>query len=557
MIKRVFNSRTKTVTFAAFILAVSGIISRLLGLVRDRLLAGSFGAGEELDIYFAAFRIPDFVYGILIAGGITAAFLPVFSEYFKEDKKWSEQSLDFINNVLNCFFLLLVVICGILAIFTPQIISLIIPGFSLANKALAVTMTRIMFLSPIFFGLSSIFSGVLHYFDRFLVYSLAPILYNLGIIFGIIFLVPIFGIFGLAYGIILGALFHLIIQIPAAKNSGYHYRFLFNFNYPGLKKIFKLMVPRTIGSAAYHINLIVITAIASTLTAGSISIFNFSNNLHYFPIGIIGISFAISSFPVFSRAWANGQKKEFLDSFSSTFSQILFFIIPLSFLMFFLRAQIVRLILGTGQFGWWETRLTAASLGIFCLGIFASSLIPLLTRAFFALQDTKTPVAISLFSVAVNVSASFFFVYILSFSNYFRSFIVVFLDLYNIENIKIVGLPLALSLAVLFQLVLLLFFLYRKLGCLGGKGIFQSLVKILIASIIMSFFVYFVRQISAGFVNMHTFGGILYQTLLSALAGILIYFLAVLILKSPEIKTIKLSFLKQFSSIPTDESETN
>jgi putative peptidoglycan lipid II flippase len=349
MLNHILNSKTKTITFAAFLLALSTLISRILGLVRDRLLAGRFGAGEELDIYFAAFRIPDFFYGILIAGGITAAFLPVFSEYFSKktskENEWSPQVLEFTNNILNCFLILLILICLILAIFAPLIIKFIIPGFSPENKALTIALTRIIFLSPIFFGLSSVFSGILHFFNKFLVYSLAPILYNLGIIFGILFLVPSFGVFGLAYGVILGAFLHLIIQIPAAKNSGFKYKPLFNFKYSGLKKVFKLMIPRTIGSAAYHINLVVITAIASTLTAGSITIFNFSNNLHYFPIGLIGTSFAISSFPVFSKFWARGQKREFLDSFSSSFRQIIFFIIPISLLIFILRAQIVRLVL--------------------------------------------------------------------------------------------------------------------------------------------------------------------------------------------------------------------
>ena len=553
MIQGVLNSQTKTITFAAFILAVSSLISRLLGLFRDRLLAGRFGAGEELDIYFAAFRIPDFVYGILIVGGITAAFLPVFSEYFKkEDKGWSNQALEFTNNVLNCFLILLVLVCTVLAIFTPVIVKFIIPGFSPENKLFTIALTRIMFLSPILFGLSSIFSSILHYFNRFLVYSLAPILYNLGIIFGIVFLVPIFGIFGLAYGVIFGAFLHLIIQIPAAIASGYRYKPIFNFKHLGLKKIFKLMLPRTIGSTAYHVNLIVITAIASTLTIGSIAIFNFSNNLHYVPIGFIGISFALSSFPILSRVWARGQKEEFLDKFSSTFRQILFFIIPISFLIFLLRAQIVRIILGTGEFGWWETRLTAASLGLFCLGILAGALIPVIVRAFFALHDTKTPVVISIAAMSVNIMLSFFFVYLLGFSNAFRDFLIIALDLQGIDNIKIVGLPLALSLAALLQLVLLLVFFYKKIGDFRIKEILESLIKISIATILMFVSIYFVRQISASFVNLDTFKGVFYQAGLSVLTGCIVYFLTVFILKSPEIKTIKLSFSKQFTNEPTD-----
>jgi len=573
MFNHIFNSQTKTVTFAAFILAVSALISRILGFFRDRLLAGRFGAGIETDIYFAAFRIPDFVYGVLIVGGITAAFLPVFSEYFKKNEEkiaeseWPKKAADLTNNILNCFLILLILVCGILAIFTPFIINFITPGFSPQNKALTAALTRIMFFSPIFFGLSSIFSGILNYFNRFLTYSLAPILYNLGIIFGILFLVPIFGIFGLAYGVILGAFFHLAIQIPAAKISGFKYKPIFNFKYPGLKKIFKLTIPRVIGTAAYNINLIVVTAIASTLTVGSISIFNYSNNLYYFPIGLIGIPFAISSFPVFSKFWANGRRKEFLENFSSSFRQILYFIIPVSLLLFLLRAQIVRLVLGTGNFGWWETRLTAASLGIFCLGILADSLIPILTRAFFAFQNTKIPTIIGIISVAFNIIFAFLFTSLLKYQNIFQKFFAVLLRLQNmndgvriIENIEVIGLPLALSLTALLQLFLLLIFLYKKIGDFKIKEILKSLSKILWAGILMVIFAYFVRQITANFVNMQTFFGVFIQTFFAGSVGILVYFLTTLLLKSPEVKILKLAILKQFGKAEYEseyESKTN
>lgn len=550
MISQILNSETKTVTFAAFLLAVSSLISRILGLLRDRLLAGSFGAGQELDIYFASFKIPDFVYGILIAGGITAAFLPVFSEYFqKNDKetknKWSQPVLEFVNNVLNCFFIFLIIICGFLALITPFIIKFIIPGFSPENRETAIILTRIMFLSPILFGLSSVFSGVLHYFNRFLVYSLAPIFYNIGIIIGIIFFVPFFGIFGLAYGVILGALFHLIIQIPSAKNSGYIYQPLCNFNHPGIKKVFRLMAPRIIGSAAYHINLMIITAIASTLTAGSIAIFNFSNNLHYFPVGVIGVSFAISSFPLFSRHWSAGRKEEFLRDFSSAIRQILFFIVPISLIIFLLRIQIVRLVLGTGKFGWLETRLTAASLGVFCLAIFANSLIPVLTRAFFAIQDTKTPVVIGIISMIINVFFSFLFVFLLSSSDFFKRIFQLLLKIENIDNIEIIGLPLALSTALLVQFLLLLLYFRKKIGGFQIKEISNSFFKFVVAGIVMCFFAYFIRQVSAIFVDMEKFWGIFVQFFLSASVGIGIFLLFTLILKSPEIKIIKNSLLKK------------
>ncbi len=463
MFNHILNSKTKTVTSAAFLLAFSALISRILGLIRDRLLAGRFGAGEELDVYFAAFRIPDFVYGILIAGGITVAFLPIFSEYFQKKEEsategeWPAEAAEFTNNLLNCFLFLLVIICGILAIFSPFIINLIVPGFSPERKLLASQLTRIMFLSPIFFGISSIFSGILQYFDKFLSYSLAPIFYNIGIILGILFLAPIFGVFGLTLGVIFGAFLHFLIQLPAAKHSGFKYKLVLNFKYPGIKKVFKLMIPRIVGATADNLNLIVITAIASTLAIGSIAIFNFSNNLQNFPIGLIGISFAVSSFPTLSRFLANGQKKGVREYFSSSLRLIIFIIIPSSILLFLLRAQIIRLIYGTGKFGWWETRLTAAGLGIFCFGILFSSLIPLIARAFFSFQNTKTPVIIGTISVILNIFFCSSFVFLLGKEGIFRNFLAGLLKLGGLKDIEVIAFPLAISLSAAIQLLLLLF----------------------------------------------------------------------------------------------------
>ncbi|MEK7503565.1 MAG: murein biosynthesis integral membrane protein MurJ [Patescibacteria group bacterium] len=541
VIKRFFHSQTKTLSFAALILGASALISRLLGLIRDRLLAGTFGAGPELDIYFAAFRIPDFVYGILIMGGVTAIFLPVFAESFKKNEK---EAWTLVNNVLNCFLILLIAICGILAIFTPFLMDFIAPGFNTEQKTLAVALSRIMFLSPIFLGLSAIFSGILHYFNRFLAYSIVPVFYNLGIIGGILFFVPSFGVWGLAYGVILGAFLHWIVQIPVAQASGFKYRPIFNFKYPGLIKIFKLMLPRTIGTAAYNLNLMVITAIASTLTTGSIAIFNFANNIQYLPIGIVGASFAVASFPFLSRAWVNGQKQEFLDHFSLTLRQMAFAIIPVSLFLFLLRAQIIRLVLGTGEFTWQDTRLTAASLGLFCLGIFAASCIPFLARVFYSFQNTKIPVVISFFSMALNVILGFLFVWLLGFTNPFQQFIAGILKLTDIKDIGVVGLALAMSLSGLFQCFLLLFFLRKTLGHIRLKEIGKSFFKIVFATILMSSAVYLTLKFSAGFVKMETFLGLLVQTTVAGVVGALVYFLVARFLKSPEIKIIRLSIFR-------------
>ena len=553
MIKKIFNHQSKTIGFAAGILAASSAVNGFLALWRDRLLAGSFGAGESLDIYFAAFRIPDFIYGILIAGGIIAVFLPLFSEYFSQGK---ERGWYFTNVVLNSFLVLLILLCLIFLIFTPFIIQFITPGFSQDNKAQTVFLTRIMLLSPFFFVLSSIFSGILHYFNRFLIYSSAPILYNSGIIFGILFFVPYFGLTGLAYGVILGAFFHLAVQIPPVLLAGFKYQPVFNFKEPGLKKIFKLMVPRIIGAGASQLNLIIITAIASTLVSGSIAIFNFSNNLQKFPVELIGLSVATASFPVMARIWAAGQRKIFLTKFFLVFQQTLFIIIPLSLLIFLLRAQLVRIILGTGNFGWLETRLTAASLGVFSFALFTFCLIPLLNRAFFSLQDTKTPVIIGVITIVLNIALSFVFIWFLGFPNIFYNFLVNLLKLQGINNIQIIGLPLAFSLSGAFNFALLFVFFHKKIKKLVPGGIrilkekiqefFESLRKILIASGLMTIFTYYSLYLLAPFLDMQTFLGVFGQAVIAGFLGVFSYVFISSVLESSELKNFKLSILKQF-----------
>ena len=459
VLNNIFNFQTKTISRSALVLGISYFLSALLALFRDRLLAGRFGAGPELDVYFAAFRIPDFVYNLLILGGFAAAFLPLFSEYFSRNK---EEAWEATNHLLNAFLFFLVAISLVIFIFTPWLVRLLFPGFGPQEQALAIPLVRLLFLSPIIFGISNLLSGILHYFNRFLVFGLTPILYNLGIIFGILFLSPAFGIFGVGMGVVLGAFLHMAIQIPSARNCGFSYKPVFNLRHPALRRIFSLMMPRIFAVAAQQINLIVIVAIASTIAAGSIAIFNFSNNLQSLAVGMVGVSFAVAAFPVLSRLWSQNQKKEFLGSFYLVFRRILFLIVPLSLFLFFLRTPITSLIYKTGKFGWEDTQLTSACLGLFSLSIFAQSLIPLFVRGFFSFQDTKTPTLITVFSVVLNVVLAFFFVQTLSFSNAFSDFLSKFFNLQGAGNISVAGLPLAFSLAAIFQFILLFIFFRRK-----------------------------------------------------------------------------------------------
>jgi len=545
MLKNILNLQTKTITTSAFILAVAALGSALLGLLRDRLLAGRFGAGNELDMYYAAFRIPDFISIVLVMGAISAAIIPIFSSYWVRSQK---EAWQFTSATLNLFLVSLIFICLLLFVLAPYLISLIAPGFQGEKREITVMLTRIMFLSPILLGISNIISGILQVFHRFLVTSLAPIMYNLGIIFGILFLVPKLGISGLAWGVAFGGALHLFIQLPTFFSAGFRPQRILTIFHPGVRNVIKLMLPRSLGLAASQINLIVITAIASTLLVGSIAIFNLANNLIWLLIAMIAISFSTATFPSLSLAFLKKDKEEFIQKFSSTFRQILFLIVPASLLMFLLRAQIVRLILGTGRFGWTETKLTAACLGLFSIGIFAYGFIILVSRAFYAIQNTKTPAFLSIFSMIINIGLSFLFVWLLKSSNIFQEFMANFLKLQGIENIALIGLPLAFSIVGIFQFILLTFFFYKKIGDIRLKEILRSFKKILFASILMVIFTYLVLQVGATFLNMQTFWGVFSQAALAGLTGIFIYVLVTFCLKSSEIKTIWSLILKQFKN---------
>jgi len=362
MIKRLFSNTESSITGAAIILGSASFLSRIIGIVRDRIFAHQFGAGDVLDTYYAAFRTPDLVYNLLIVGALSAGFIPIFLELKEKNKK---EAWLVTNSVLNILAIGSLVVCAILFIFTPFITQHIVPGFDESKQTMTILLSRIMLVSPIILGISSLVSGVLQSFKSFFIYSLTPIMYNLGIIIGAIFFVPRFGVEGLAYGVILGAVLHLMIQLPTLFKLGFRYTPVMDISNMFVKKIWKMMIPRTLGLATFQINLIIITIFASTLGGGSIAIFNFANNLQYFPVGIIGISFAIAAFPALSELAAKQKKDTMVNELIRTARQILFFILPMSILFLVLRAQIVRTVFGSGAFDWNDTIMTADTLAFF------------------------------------------------------------------------------------------------------------------------------------------------------------------------------------------------
>ncbi|HUD09060.1 MAG TPA: murein biosynthesis integral membrane protein MurJ [Candidatus Saccharimonadales bacterium] len=468
------SSPSSSVASAAFVIAMAGILSRVLGLFRDRILASHFGAGDTLDIYYAAFRVPDLVYNLLILGALSAAFIPVFTSLIAKDEE--KEAWELVNVFLTTALIFLIVIAAIFALFAPQLMKLITPGFS-GDKLQGVAMlTRIMFLSPIFLGISGIF--------------------------GAVFLVKPFGIAGLAWGVVIGAFLHMVVQYPNVKMVGLKYFPRLSLKNRNFRKVITLMIPRTMGLAVTQINLLVVTIIASTLAAGSISIFNFANNLQSFPIGIFAIPFAIAVFPILSHHAARDERDVFIHNFSKTFRQILFFIIPASILILVLRAQIVRIILGAGKFNWDDTILTFQALGIFAVSLFAQATIPLLARAFYALHNTRVPFLAGIGGEAMNLAAA------LILSRYYG----------------ILGLVWAFSLSSIVEMFLLIFILRNKLEYLDDKKIISVIFKISLSALAAGLIAQLAKYLIEPYINLDTFLGVFWQMTFAGGLGVAVYF---------------------------------
>ena len=546
MIKRLLNGESKTITSAAIIVGAASLASRFLDVIRDRILAGQFGAGDVLDTYYAAFRIPDLIFNLLVLGALSAGFIPIFTKYLEKDNK--ERAWELANEILNLLIIGLFILCGILFIFAPQLMALITPGFNAEKMSITANLTRIMFLSPLLLGISSVFGGILQSFKRFFVFSLAPIFYNLGIIIGALVFVRYWGVYGLAFGVILGALLHLLVQIPTSIYLGYHYQLILKFKDEGIKKIGQIMVPRTLTLGITQINLVVITIIASTLAAGSLAIFNLANNLQIFSVGIFGISFAIAAFPTLSILALKEDKKEFIESFSNTTREVLFFMIPASALMLVLRAQIVRVILGSGNFTWEDTVLTIETLAMFSISLFAQALIPLLIRGFYAFHNALTPFLIGLISAVVNIFLSLFLTKPFDLLGYKFDF-------------GVSGLALAFSIATILNFILLWIALRIKTHSLDEKKISWSVLKIIAATLAMAAVTQFMKFGIEPYFGTRTFIGIFLQGLIAGLAGIAVFIVVGLALRSQEMHTfvnsIKRRLFKEKTNYPKESIDEN
>lgn len=391
-VQKIFFDEGGSVGRAAVIFAIASVFSRVLGVVRDRLLATTFGAGLELDAYYAAFRLPDTLYNLLILGALSAGFLPILAEI--RAKKGSAEAMKFASSVYGWFALALAICAMLGALFAPQLVPVMVRGFEGERLALTIQLTRILFLSPLLLGVSAIYGGVLQSAKKTLAFAFAPVLYNLGILFGIVAFAPWFGVMGVGAGVLLGAGLHMLIQARGAYRLGLHWPATFSWT-PALRRLCLLTGPRLASLGAAQVSLVIVLALASTLREGSVAVFQLGSNLQSFPLGVIGISFALAAFPLLSDAAGSGDLVAYHEVLGKTGRRIVFFLLPVSLLFVLLRAQLVRLILGDGAFGWVATIATAEVVGWMSISLLFQALAPLLTRAFYALQSTWTPFVVT------------------------------------------------------------------------------------------------------------------------------------------------------------------
>lgn len=505
-----FVNSKNSVRGASVILVITLTLSNVLGLLRDRFLA-TYIPTSELDIYFASFRIPDLIFNFLILGAISSAFIPVFCDL--KSKKRENEAWDLTNSLINIGVLVLLVLAVLFYFLMPYLTKLVVPSFDFERMLKTVELSRLLMLTPVFFSISYFLSGILNSYNRFLAYSIAPLVYNLSIIVGAVLAGPVWGIKGIVYFVILGSILHFIIQLPTAKNLGYKYRWIFDFANKNVKKVIKLMIPRTIGLGMNQLMLLIYTAIASALTSGSIAAFNFANNIQTMPTVVFGTSFATAVFPTLTTSIAEKKIDRYTFYLGRSIRSIAFFLIPISLLFIMLRAQIVRLILGSGHFVWDDTRMTALALGYFSISLFFQGLIPILARSFYAMKNTKTPMIISILTVIISVVVG----YPLA------------------SKMGVAGLALAFSIGSFFNAVALYFVLASNYKEVLDIKILYSLIKIAVIAGISAIIAWFSMHYFAGIFELTTFLGVLYQTLLTMFIGTAFYFMLAYLLGCEEI----------------------
>ncbi len=455
MVKRLFSFLNREIGGlhqAAYLLGFFAFLSQILALIRDRLLAYVFGASHSLDVYYAAFRLPDFIFAAVASVVSLSVLIPFLVEKLDRDM---EEGRRFIDSVFSLFVWFILVVGTVLYFSAPWLVHFFFPTLAAsADGPILLAMTRILLLSPLFLGLSNFFASVTQVYKRFLIYAVSPLLYNAGIIFGIVVLYPRLGLRGLAYGVVLGAFLHMALQIPFVAEKGLFPRFRLRIDWRAIRRVTLLSVPRTITSSTNEIAEFILVSLASVMAGGSISVFNFAWNLQSVPLSIVGVSYSLAAFPALARHHAKGERSEFVAQMVGSARHIIFWSTPIMVLFIVLRAQIVRIVLGSGHFDWSDTRLTAAALSFFVLSLVPQGLMLLFVRSYYARGKTFRPLVINVCCAALSVGLAY------ALSSYFlsspvlRLFVERLMRVEGVSGTEVLMLPLAFALGMILNAAL-------------------------------------------------------------------------------------------------------
>lgn len=453
------SSRSRQIAQAAGLVMGAYVASRVLGLAREMVIARQFGTSAELGAYLAAFRIPDLIFQLLAGGALGSSFIPVFTVYLARRQRHAAWRL---ASVIYSLVAVLTTFSAVIAfVLTPLLTRWLVPGFDPAMQALTGRLMRIMLLTPIIFGLSGISMAVLNAHQHFLLPAIAPALYNLAIIMAAFLLTPFLRVYGLAVGVVVGALLHLLVQWPALRQKGWRYTPTLEVNFPGVHEVISLFLPRMLGLGVMQLNFVVNTVLASGMAAGSLAALNYAFLLMMLPQGVFAMAIATAAFPSFSEMVARQQIAELGEALSGTLRAILFLTLPASVGLYVLRYPLIQALLQRGEFTAASTQATAWALQFYALGLPAYAIVEIVSRAFYALHDTRTPVVVAAVTVGLNI----------------------LLSLLLIRPLAHGGLALANALAVTVEMLTLLWCLRRRIGAVAEGPLLASAARSLAASL--------------------------------------------------------------------------
>ncbi len=493
-------SENHKITKAATTIGTGTLLSRILGFLRDMVIANFFGTGMAADAFFVAFRIPNLWRRLVGEGSLTISFIPVYTEYLTLKSKEETREVTHIAFTIAGVILLILTLAGIL--FSPLLIRIIAPGWfteSPEKFQLTVTLNRIIFPYLFFMGLFALSMGILNSLRHFFAPAIAPIFLNICIIASVLLFYSRFQrpVTTLAIGVVAGGIIQFFFQIPFLLRKGISFRFNFNFRHPAIKRVGSLMVPGLIGTAVYQINVFIDTIFASFLPSGSVSYLFYADRLMEFPLGIFAIAIGMASLPSLSGLASQGKMEELKETLSFTFRLVSFISIPAMVGLISLKTPIINLLFQRGVFDYAATEMTAKALLFYSIGLWAIAGARTVAPAFYSLQDTRTPLKIGIICLIANIV-----------------FIAVFIFF---TPLKHAGLALATSLSSTLNLILLYRKLSPKLGGIDLRKNVVSLLRILFCSLPMGFIAYFICSLG----NWSTTGNIVEKVLLLVI-GILL-----------------------------------